>query len=89
MVAPRHAVGETQMWLVQRARATLSHRPVFRLMFVRAVTRQEQKEEEYRIVRELQSEYTAQRERVAEWQRRTGKSQRAFYRRVRELDLKE
>lgn len=47
--------------------------------------REERKEDEHSIIRELLDAYSARDQRVREWTRRTGKSERAFYRRLAEL----
>ena len=52
------------------------------------VSREAQKQEEHAIIRELQGRYATREERVEEWTRRTGKSERAFYRRRAELDVR-
>jgi hypothetical protein len=49
------------------------------------VTREERKGEEHAILREIDSSYPSRDDRVRVWIERTGKSERAFYRRLAEL----
>jgi hypothetical protein len=51
-----------------------------------AVSRAERKEEERRVAQEIVSAYATRDERVEAWMQRTGKSERAFYRRLAEID---
>jgi len=53
------------------------------------LSRTELKEQEHQIIREIVDEFTTRDERVAAWSERTGKSERALYRRLREMGLKE
>src|SRR5207237_248959 len=48
--------------------------------------REERKQREVEIVREICASTTDRAERIAQWAARTGKSQPAFYRRLRELE---
>jgi hypothetical protein len=48
-------------------------------------SRMETKEREHCVVRELLAQYTTKEERIAAWQTETGKSERAFYRRLEEI----
>jgi hypothetical protein len=48
-------------------------------------TRAVRKDEEHRLLREILQEYATRDERVEAWTARTGKSERAFYRRLAEL----
>lgn len=48
-------------------------------------TRADRKDEEQALIRELVDAFPTRAERVREWSRRTGKSERAFYRRLAEL----
>ncbi len=50
-----------------------------------APSRVARKEEEYRVLREILQDYATREERVDAWTRRTGKSERAFYRRLAEI----
>jgi hypothetical protein len=50
-----------------------------------AVPRAARKEEEHRVLREILQGYAGREERVEAWVRRTGKSERAFYRRLAEM----
>jgi hypothetical protein len=52
------------------------------------VSREQQKQEEHSIIRELLQIYSKREERVEEWIKRTGKSERAYYRRRAELDVR-
>jgi hypothetical protein len=59
----------------------LTHTPV------KPRSRQDQKGLEQQIVREIIGSQNTPEERIAAWETRTGKSSRAFYRRLKELDL--
>ena len=48
-------------------------------------TRAQRKEEEHRVLREILREHSSREERVEAWVTRTGKSERAFYRRLAEI----
>jgi hypothetical protein len=48
-------------------------------------SREDRKSEEHAIIREIVSSHTGREERVQAWVRRTGKSERASYRRLAEL----
>jgi hypothetical protein len=50
-----------------------------------ASTRQARKEEEHELIRELMVEFPEREQQVEAWIDRTGKSERAFYRRLREM----
>lgn len=50
------------------------------------LSRAEQTEAERRIALEVYLEFEGRKERIEAWQDRTGKSQAAFYRRVKELN---
>jgi hypothetical protein len=50
-----------------------------------AESRAARKEEEHRVLLEIVRDYATREERVGEWTRRTGKSERAFYRRLAEI----
>ena len=52
---------------------------------VRDLSRAEQSESERRIALDVFMAFETRQQRVSEWNRRTGKSQPAFYRRVKEL----
>jgi hypothetical protein len=47
--------------------------------------RQQTKMEEHRIIRAIQKKFQDQKARIDEWQRQTGKTERAYYRRLAEL----
>ncbi len=49
------------------------------------LSRAETKEQEQALVREIVAEYQSKEERVAAWQEQSGKSERAFYRRLEEV----
>ena len=49
-------------------------------------SRAARKEAEQRVLREIVRDYPTREARVEEWTRRTGKSERAFYRRLAEID---
>ncbi len=49
-------------------------------------SRAARKEDEHRVLREIVRDYATREERVEEWTKRTGKSERAFYRRLAEID---
>lgn len=51
-----------------------------------AHSRQARKEDEHDMIREIMAEYDERDRQLAEWSARTGKSERAFYRRLKELD---
>ncbi|MCE9560581.1 MAG: hypothetical protein K8U57_00870, partial [Planctomycetes bacterium] len=53
------------------------------------LSRRETVEAERRVVSEIERSYGSLRERVGEWERRTGKSQAAYYRRRKELKQSE
>jgi hypothetical protein len=52
----------------------------------RSLTRRERKEAEQRLVQALYDEFPTPQSRLAAWREQTGKSARAFYRRLGELD---
>ena len=49
------------------------------------VPRADRKEDEHAILREILRQHSTREERVQAWARRTGKSERAFYRRLAEM----
>jgi hypothetical protein len=49
------------------------------------VTRAEQKDEEHSVVRDIRANYSTTQDRLDAWRERTGKSDRAFYRRLKEM----
>ena len=49
------------------------------------VSRAVRKDDEHRVLRDILREYATREERVEAWTARTGKSERAFYRRLAEL----
>ncbi len=50
-----------------------------------APTRKEKKMKEHDIIRQLLAEFSDRGQRATAWKERTGKSERAFYRRLREV----
>lgn len=51
-----------------------------------ASSRQADKEQEHDAIREIMATFSDRLEQLAEWTTRTGKSERAFYRRLKEID---
>jgi hypothetical protein len=60
--------------------AALRHDPVG------AESRAARKAEDHEVLRQILRDYTTRAERVEQWVRRTGKSERAYYRRLAEVD---
>ena len=52
-----------------------------------SATREKVKEDEHQIVRDILATCSTRADRVAAWQEQTQKSERAFYRRLKELDV--
>ena len=48
-------------------------------------SRADRKDDEHAILREILREHSTREERVQAWEKRTGKSERAFYRRLAEM----
>jgi hypothetical protein len=51
-------------------------------------TRQAKKETEYAIIRKIMAEHVERLDRVAAWMALTDKSERAYYRRLEEIELR-
>ena len=51
-----------------------------------AATRKRIKEDEHQILRDILASHSTKAERIAAWQEQTGKSERAYYRRLKEID---
>jgi hypothetical protein len=51
------------------------------------ISRQVQKESEHAVIRQLVTEFSDREQQLEAWTERTGKSERAFYRRLKELTL--
>jgi AraC-like DNA-binding protein len=82
----QHRAGQTEVHWKDLVTATLEEQLVELKHTARPHSRQEQKQDEQDIVRGIISTHKTHEERVAAWQHETGKSERAFYRRLQELD---
>lgn len=83
----QHREGDTEAHWKDLIRTSLEEQMV-ELVHTKAEahTRQQCKEDEQEIVRDIQAGFVDRDEQIAEWVARTGKSERAFYRRLKELD---
>jgi len=84
----QHRDGQTETHWKDLVRATLDEQLIF-LQHTQAgpKTRQATKETEHEIVRKLVAEHAARHDRIDAWMKLTGKSERAYYRRAKELGL--
>jgi hypothetical protein len=82
----QHREGDTEAHWKDLVLTTLEQQMVD-LAHTRAETpsRQAQKEMEHELIRQLLAEFTDRTQQVESWAERTGKSERAFYRRLNEL----
>ena len=84
----QHRDGQTETHWKDLVRATLDEQLIF-LQHTQAApkTRQATKEAEHEIIRKLVAEHAARHDRIDAWMKLTGKSERAYYRRAKELWL--
>ncbi len=81
----QHRAGKTEAHWKDLVTATLEEQLVELKHTAHSPSRQEQKHSEQDIVRDILVNHETMAKRVAAWQEQTGKSVRAFYRRMKEL----
>lgn len=82
----QHRNGDSESHWKDLVRSTLEEQCVeLRHESNASLGRQDQKEVEYEIIRQIFAQYSTRAERAAAWTERTGKHVRAFYRRLREM----
>ena len=82
----QHQDGQTETHWKDLVRATLDEQLVSLEYTQAPKTRQSTKEAEYELIRSIMSEHVDLRDRVDAWMSLTNKSERAFYRRLKEID---
>lgn len=78
--------GDTEVHWKDLVRATMEERLVeLQYTSAESMSRHGRKQVEHQVVRQITETYRTTADRLAEWKARTGKSERAFYRRLREI----
>ena len=82
----QHQDGDAETHWKDLIRTTLEEQVVdLKHTAIAKATRKETKDQEHELIRELLDQYETREERVAAWESETGKSERAFYRRLEEI----